>query len=135
HVTEACLGIPRSLVHRMTPLRIQVADLVPCHPRLPDGMPRNIAVIVVAENLTIDFQRGAEFTLFAPQSRLAEHTVFGVEVFFPKLSRFHNVIVSVKIRKALLGSLIRHAGIFLYCTRAFPLFARILCNPKTLSSG
>src|SRR4029077_8521486 len=135
HVTEPDLGIPGSLVHGMVSLRIKAADGIPSHPGPPDRMPRNVDVVSIAKYLAVDFEIGAEFSLFAPQSRLAQQTIFGIQVFFPKLPRFHNMAVAVKNRKTLLASLVHHAGVLLYCTSTVRLFARVLGNLKRCLAG
>ena len=75
HVGESSLRIPRALVHRMTGVRVQLADGVPGHAGAPQRMARQVGVRRVAEDLAVDLEIRAGPALLPPEPVLAERAV------------------------------------------------------------
>src|SRR5580693_1074735 len=83
----------------MPGVRVQFPDRVPIHAGPPQGMPRQIAVSPIAENLAVDLQiRGAP-ALLAPQRVLAERAVLRFEVFLPERGWLDDVAVAIEYRE------------------------------------
>ena len=75
HVPQARLRVRGAGVHSMAGIRVQGTDVVPGHPRPPDGMPGDVRRHSIAAHLAVDLEVRVGLAVFPPQGMFAQHTV------------------------------------------------------------
>ena len=83
HVAQARLGIRCARGRCVSSVSVELADLVPRHPRPPDRVARDVGVHRVAEDLAVDLEVGAELALFTPQREFSQSAELRIEVLAP----------------------------------------------------
>ena len=96
HIGQSDLRVRRAGVFGMGSIGVKVADLLPSHARLPDGMARDVRIHGVAEHLAVDLEIRAVLAFLAPQGCFAERAELRLQVVLPDRPRLDHMAVAIK---------------------------------------